>query len=513
MRHSFRPLLMMPLLVAACFGRVSESESDQDDLVGFTGGSAGMTHPTGGMFGNSPITPSAAGGFTHVPNEREKDPGSGGGGEFVSSGGTASMPKMPPAQPNRPRLNTTCTPSCCPDALTELIFPGSSELNLTSPHFSEDASTVAFDATQDNAAVRTNVLLYSLRSGVTELASPGLNGAPANGSSRISGLSTDGQRVLITSEASNLSADDGNSVSDVFVYDRRSRAPHLVSRGLDGVAANGRSIARDLSSDGRYVVFSSVASDLTLDDENDAWDVFLTDLSTGSTRRISMGPGDQQRNVVSGNHAHVSADGRFVSFHSQSDALLPGDANGAFDIFLFDGLANSTTRISPANGLGEPNGNSFVLGMSDDGRYLSGYSQADNLVLGDRNGLDDVFLYDRLTNTVSRINVGARGQEAEAASQSGGLSPDGRYVLYASADNDLDAISGQARTSSYVFDTVRSQTRRLSEDASGASGDADSSPPHVSADGHCFIFSTRADNLPFPGSGAGNARLLFGRLD
>ena len=166
-----------------------------------------------------------------------------------------------------------------------------------------------------------------------------------------------------------------------------------VSESAGGFEVDGNSFEPSLSGNGRYVAFDSDAFDLVPDDANDAVDVFVVDRRTGARdarqpRRRGLGGERRQRG------ASLNGDGRFVAFSSESTDLVPGDTNGAVDIFIHDNLSGATTRLSvKANGV-EADGDNIRPVLSADAHFVAFDSQADNLVSGDGNGFSDVFLRD-----------------------------------------------------------------------------------------------------------------------
>jgi hypothetical protein len=147
-------------------------------------------------------------------------------------------------------------------------------------------------------------------------------------------------------------------------------------------------------------VYFSEASDLVPGDTNSCRDVFVRDLPTGTTERVSLDSSGVQGNGQSGYSApSVSGDGRYVVFDSQANNLAPGDTNGKIDIFLRDRLSGTTERVSVNSGGGQGNGNSQWPCLADDGRHVAFYSFATNLVPNDTNGVRDVFARDRSPGT------------------------------------------------------------------------------------------------------------------
>jgi len=443
----------------------------------------------------------------------------------VAAGGASVQPDLPASSGGRlqqgsggsPMEPLPCGVDCCPPALTQLeVNPtgGPLDQSLSHPLLSGDGTWVIFSSPSQsllaqNTSGQDEVFAYSLSH--PELIHVGREDAgPSDGASEPNSVSDDGHYILFTSKSTRLVDGDTNGQSDVFLFDRENRGLTLVSTTLGGTPGNGASLGRDLSSDGRWVVFSSSASDLTKEDDNDAWDVFVWDRTTGITERVSMGPGDQQRNPVPGPHAHISGDGRFVSFHSQSNQLAQGDADDTFDIYLVDRKDQSVSLVSRSISNGEAVGNSFVLGMSEDARFFSSYASASNLVEDDSNGLSDVFLFDHEQGVAVRANLSAQGAQADIDSTTALLSGDGRYVTFASAASSLVPDSPSQSSDSFVYDATRGVLLRLSEDSQHLPGNAGSDAAQLSSSGRCFVFSSYASNLTAQSQDDGVADLFIG---
>jgi hypothetical protein len=167
-----------------------------------------------------------------------------------------------------------------------------------------------------------------------------------------------------------------------------------VSVASDGTEGNGGSISAAISADGRFVAFHSFADNLVAGDTNGFTDVFVHDRLTDITERVSVASDGTE-----GNHQSlvpaISADGRFVAFESFADDLVAGDTNGFTDVFVHDRLTGITERVSVASDGTEGNGASISAAISADGRFVAFQSHADNLVAGDTNGTVDVFVHDR----------------------------------------------------------------------------------------------------------------------
>jgi hypothetical protein len=200
--------------------------------------------------------------------------------------------------------------------------------------------------------------------------------APASGSGKSSADAADGpdfsapgRYEAVTAPTSSPTAGGVNAAADVFVRDRLTGASRRLSVGSGGEPADGSSFEAAISADGRYVVFTSSASNLVAGDTNSATDVFLHELSTGTTRRVSLGPSGRQADGDSFSPA-VSADGRYVAFYSQASNLAPGDGTGTLDVFVRDVVAGSTRREPVPTGSRQPDDESASLKLSADGRLV-----------------------------------------------------------------------------------------------------------------------------------------------
>ena len=220
-----------------------------------------------------------------------------------------------------------------------------------------------------------------------------------------------------------------------------------------------------VSYDGRYVAFQSAINSLTPDDSSTLRDVFVRDTVLHTTTLISVSSDE-----VQGNHhsytPSISADGRFVAFYSLADNLVDNDTNGAGDIFVRDVISGTTIRVSVgAAGIIEANGPSTHPVISDDGRFVAFDSEADNLVPGDNNNAKDVFIYDNVTGITQRISVYAAGAESNGLSSLSDMTADGRYILFNSSATNWDLADEDLGSNfthfTYIHDTQTGETSRV----------------------------------------------------
>ncbi len=238
-----------------------------------------------------------------------------------------------------------------------------------------------------------DVFLHDRSTGEITRVSVSSAGAEGNQESRNwrPSISDDGRYVLFESDASNLVGGDTNDRTDVFLHDRSTGETTRVSVSSSGEEADNFSGAASLSADGLHVVFGSAATNLVDGDTNGTRDVFLHGVATGTTSRVSVGTGGEQGNDLSF-QAAISADGNFVAFASSATNLVSGDANSAIDVFLRDLASSVTSRVSLSSLGDEGDADSLSPFLSGDGKYIAFESDAANLVSGDTNAARDVFV-------------------------------------------------------------------------------------------------------------------------
>ncbi len=310
--------------------------------------------------------------------------------------------------------------------------------------------------------------------------------AQSDGASFGAGLSFDGRYAVFSSDASNLVRADTNGTRDVFVRDRQAGTTRRVSLSGTGAQGNEESFGISITPDGRYVAFTSRASNLVGGDTAGQTDAFLKDLRTGRTTRISVsGTGAQGNSESTG--PKISANGRYVVFQSWATNLVEGDTTAdAADVFVRD-LRTRTTDLVSVSSTGEQ-ANDYTAGVaiSDDGRYVTFVSYATNLVPGDTNDAADVFLRDRRAGTTTRLTVGPGGTQADGPSISVALTPDGNSVAFDSSATNLVSPATSGATGVYVRDLRTGVTRRI----------ADGRHPVLSADARYVAYEAGTGNQP-----------------
>jgi Tol biopolymer transport system component len=348
-------------------------------------------------------------------------------------------------------------------------------------------------ATGPVTAMVVGVFARDQRTGRTVRISDPPGGAAANGDSRAPAVSGDGSVLAFESRASNLVAGDGNGASDVFVWDRASGRTSRVSVASDGGEGNGDSGGPSISADGRFVAFASEATGLVPGDHNRAEDVFVHDRRTGKTIIVSVTPDDRPGNGNSFSPA-ISAGGRFVAFASEDTNLVRGDTNGDTDIFVRDLATGRTARVSLGQNGAQVNGDVFSPSISGDGRFVAFATDAGNVTPGDGNRAFDVFVHDAQTGRTTLVGAGHGGSPSDRGSFAPSLAADGRSVAFVT-DAPLVAGDTNGTEDVYVADVAGGGLRRVSVASDGSEGDQPSTGPSLSGDGGTVAFESLATDL------------------
>lgn len=371
---------------------------------------------------------------------------------------------------------------------------------------SADGAFAVFISDADNlVAGDTNgvndIFVHSLQTGVTIRVSRSSSGEQANGGSidwHAPAISADGRIVAFASTATNLVTGAANGVQQIFVHDRQTGTTACVSMDASGVPGGGASSAPSLSADGKIIAFTSYATNLAAGDPTGTVDVYIRNLETGWTARVSVAPDGSPANGDSGCSA-ISGNGRFVAFASNASNLVPMDINGETDIFVRDLQTGITTLVSAASDGTQGNGwSDHAPTISTDGTVVAFLSAASNLAGDDTNGVPDVYVRNLRTKLTTRASIATSNAEADDASFAPTLSASGRYVAFASNAANLSPGDANGTADVFVHDVWLSQTTLVSTGSNAAPGNGVSGafyPPATSGDGRTVAFESWAYSL------------------
>lgn len=345
------------------------------------------------------------------------------------------------------------------------------------------------------------------------LAHPSFFGQSANGVSTKPSMSADGQLVVFESTADDLVPNDHNGASDVFLYDRGTGDVSLVSTNFEGTASgsSANSAFRDshsarISSDGRYVVFVSAAADLVegfVAAAGSTSNIYLRDLQTRTTTLVSQSR-DVALQAANGpsTEPRISADGSTVLFASFARDLVDGLEGGNHHLYAWD-RASATNELITINQTNTAPANAPVfspgrnLSLSSTGRFVAFRSVATDLVDIDNNGIDQIYLRDRVeqkTTLVTVDHLGGIGGNGHSFVSHQAISDDGRFVVFYGGDQNLvDAARSSAETA-YVRDMQTGVTSYVSVHADGIQGRHGFSPV-ITPDGSRVAFTSLSDDL------------------
>ncbi|MFN2114534.1 MAG: TolB family protein, partial [Anaerolineae bacterium] len=336
-------------------------------------------------------------------------------------------------------------------------------------------------------------LVAAQAGGRTVLISKGNDGTPGNSSSTGPHVAEGGGYVAFTSGASNLVPGDTNDAYDVFVHELATGETSRVSVATDGSEATGDSTAGGISADGRYVVFESFASNLVAGDTNREPDVFLHDRRTGLTMLVSAGldgaPADAGASAPA-----ISANGRVVAFESDSTNLVPDDGNGVRDVFAWDLALGRIVRVSVSSAGAEAAAPSHGAAVSGDGALVAFTSDSRRLVDDDLNGVADVFVRDLAAGETALVSRATSGAQADDECGEAAISSGGEHVAFTSLALTLDNV-GSVWRSAFVRSLADESTVRVSVSAAGSAAEGNAEHPVLTADGRLVAFSSEAANL------------------
>ena len=307
-------------------------------------------------------------------------------------------------------------------------------------------------------------------------------------------ISDTGRFVAYAANATNLVPGDTNGRQDVFLHDRTEGTTTRVSVATGGAQGNNESGDPAISGSGNIIAFESKSRTLVPGDTNATWDIFVHDRSNGQTKRVSVRSNGQQANGESRDPA-VSANGRFVVFDSAASNLVPNDTNGKRDVFIHDLVTGKTSRVSISSAERQGNGYSSNADVNGWGRFVTFNSTAKNLVKGDTSTRADVFVRDRQKGTTVRVSVSSKGRQANRASGDATISDNGRYIAFESMASNLVRKDTNNRKDVFIRDRIGTTRIASIPISGGRTRNGHSDDPSISGDARFVGFESEARNM------------------
>ena len=337
-------------------------------------------------------------------------------------------------------------------------------------------------------------------------------GVEANGPSYFPSISADGTHVAFLSDASNLVIGDSNGMRDVFVHEIATGLTERASISTAGIQGDDECFDLAIAGDGRTIAFSSASSNMVTVEVSNAGDIYVRDMQTGTTRVVSQSPTGTKNNGRS-YQARISHDGNRIAFTSRGSLLVPNDTNGVPDVFVHNISTGVTTRLSVDSSVAAVQGDglSDCPAISGDGRWMAYRSEATNLDLAvpDLNGRADVFLHEIATGTTTRISLNLAGGDANGDSFLPAISQGGSVVCFESLASDLALGDTNTTLDLFRYDRLSGATDRISLDSSGAQTGGSSSQPSLTSDGGSVVFTASSPAFSAPGQDWNGANDIY----
>ncbi|MBO1419484.1 PD40 domain-containing protein [Streptomyces sp. FH025] len=352
--------------------------------------------------------------------------------------------------------------------------------------------------------------------GDTARVSEGPKGEQLDGPSHTLGLSADGRSALFTSTATNLLPEAGTpNLNEIYVRDLRNGHIERVSVADDGSTLNAMTFQASISADGRYVAFSTSATNVLPGQPKHYSDVFVRDRWTGRTELVTADglPGTGDQSPFEATSPSISADGRYVAYVSNRGDLAPGAgaAGGTNNVYVTDRWTHTSRLVTVGADGAAADSNSFSPTIGADGSTVGFGSRAENLLpdapaasasasasasaeagspgLARRPRYYPYYVWKADTGRISGASLDAAGQLNPVAYDAR-ISPDGRYALYS-----LPTSPGNARTDVYLHELATGKLTKVNNGLPGTTANGDASGGAMTADGRWVYFDSDADNL------------------
>ncbi len=351
---------------------------------------------------------------------------------------------------------------------------------------------------------RSNIFLRDVTSGTTTLISDDSTGSSSDGNSFSPSISADGNLIVFASDATDLVANDTNDTTDIFLHNVGSGTTTLISMSLANEIGDGPSYSPVISDDGAYVAFASTAKNLTVGELDDGLpDVYLLRLSTSVVTLVSHAS-MVNANELSGSPS-ISSDGRYVAFVSLASNLTGSDTDdGVTDVYRYDRVGATIDKISSDINGGEVDAESLAPSISDDGSKIAFYSAATDLVAGTSSNTSlQVYLWDSADSSTNKITLlsrkdGASGTIGTGDSFGPSINGDGQFVVFESDAENLVAGDSNGATDIFARDVTNNLTKRVSVKDTGGQANGASVSAVINGNGQFIAYSSTATTLVVP---------------
>lgn len=365
------------------------------------------------------------------------------------------------------------------------------------PSVSSDGKLIAFSSASDDIVTGdtngNDIFVRNTTNGTSQRVSVDSSGDQSDGVSYAPHISGNGRYVVFESNAGNLDSPftyGAGGAQNVFIHDLQTGTTRLVTSYSSGYQSTHQNYDMGVSNDGRFVLFMS--DDPAFNSSSStSYQIYLKDMNSGTMTLISQSSSGSVGNSDSP-RASMSCDGSFIAFESAASNLVSGDTNGYEDIFVVDLINGTTIKDITING----DGDSFQPYVACDGDYVALTSNATNLVTGDTNGNADGFIYDREANTINRVTLDNSGnQTADGNANQVSISSDGHYAVFFSDSTDYTSADLHGHYQIFLRDLKAGTTELLSQISSTSGGNGDSMYSNISADGTIVAYASKATNL------------------
>jgi len=323
--------------------------------------------------------------------------------------------------------------------------------------------------------------------------------ASTTGGSGQAQVSGDGKYVFFTSSATDLAVASGDTNAQLYRYEIATETLVKVSEDATGtVEASSAVLDYSVSDDGNLVTFSTAATNLDANDATGGIDVYLKNMTTGAVTLVSEETGGTADGTLDSLHPTITGDGQYIIYSSWADELVAGDTNMLQDIFIYRVSDGVTTRASVDSAEAQSaGGNSYEPGVSSNGQFIVFQSDATNLDGTDVGGFSDVFLRDTVAGTTVKVTEKAGGGESDNSSYMPSVSDDGRYVLFYSDATDLMGFTdpNPGNPDLYVTDMSTGEVRAVNKALGADPTGAGRVHAHMWADGKTIIFESTDSSL------------------